>query len=95
MFIVLLGNVIDGLEVRGPFEDANDAGDWARDRRPYKDWVVTEVLSQDVAWKVQVECDGKESFIFHCEASSYDNAVQLAKEEHPKATIIEAWEVAT
>ena len=29
LFVVIAGNVVDGLSHYGPFMDANDAGDWA------------------------------------------------------------------
>lgn len=30
-FVVIVGNVIDGLTLWGPFDDAGDAGDWANE----------------------------------------------------------------
>lgn len=44
MFVVISGNPFDGLKVHGPFEDGNEANEWASEARELKDetwWVVS------------------------------------------------------
>jgi len=41
MYIVVSGNIVDGLGFFGPFENAETANEWADDN--FKEWIVTEL----------------------------------------------------
>lgn len=43
MFVVLVGNPIDGMTIHGPFEDGNEAGDWAQSEFQDDTWWIVEV----------------------------------------------------
>ncbi len=42
MFVILAGNPVDGMTVYGPFDDAEDANDYAENNFD-GDWWVTKV----------------------------------------------------
>lgn len=44
-YVVLVGNPLDGTSVYGPFNDANDAGDWAGDEMRNETWWTVSVLA--------------------------------------------------
>lgn len=44
MFVVISGNPFDGMNVHGPFDDANEANEWASGSSDLKNetwWVVS------------------------------------------------------
>lgn len=43
LFIVIAGNVVDGLSHYGPFTDANEAGDWAAEELRDVEWVCAQL----------------------------------------------------
>lgn len=45
MYVVVMGNPFDGLEIRGPFENVDDANDWADQNLRDETWWVVEVKS--------------------------------------------------
>ena len=45
MWLVAVGNVIDGTVMYGPFEDRESAGDWAALTQFGKDWHVVKAES--------------------------------------------------
>jgi len=47
-FVVVAGNVVDGVRIFGPFDDANTAGDWASFNINDEDWVCTKLLPVQV-----------------------------------------------
>lgn len=40
MFVVIAGNVVDGLTFFGPFENQEEANQYAEDQLRKEDWVV-------------------------------------------------------
>ena len=44
MKIVITSNVVDGLEFWGPFEDGNEAVEWAEENFPHE-WSLADVVS--------------------------------------------------
>lgn len=45
MFVVVTGNAFDGQSIFGPFNDAEQANEWAENVQD--DWWVVELLSPD------------------------------------------------
>lgn len=45
VYVVMVGNIIDGMSVIGTFEDYNEACVWAERVVKYDFWTVTEVIS--------------------------------------------------
>ncbi len=43
MFILLIGNVIDGLNIVGPFPDNEDAVIWAEGNVKNEEWITTKL----------------------------------------------------
>lgn len=45
MFVILAGNVIDGITIYGPFDTADDANETADQYIKNQEWTVAEVHS--------------------------------------------------
>jgi hypothetical protein len=62
--IVILGNPVDGLSFVGPFDEAEDAVDWATGPGQKEDWFVAPMDSPDEApddhWHINVYERGRE-----------------------------------
>jgi hypothetical protein len=43
MYVVVTGNPFDGLSLWGPFNDANEAGDWASIEMDGETWWVMAI----------------------------------------------------
>ena len=45
MIIVIVGNILDGLEIYGPFEDMEDARHWAECRYFSDEWLAHRITN--------------------------------------------------
>lgn len=43
MFVVIAGNPFDRMDIYGPFDDGNEAGDWAESELKRETWWIIEV----------------------------------------------------
>jgi hypothetical protein len=48
-YVVATGNLVDGHVFHGPFDNANDAGDWAEAVFPGETWWTIQVLGVTLA----------------------------------------------
>jgi hypothetical protein len=39
-FVIIVGNVVDGLQLYGPFQDASEANEYGDLEFPGADWIV-------------------------------------------------------
>ena len=49
MFVLVVGNVVDGLEFYGPFETTEEAGEFAGEGGVWvdRDWTIAELLNPE------------------------------------------------
>jgi hypothetical protein len=45
MYVLVVGNIIDGIELYGPFKTAELANDYGDRDFDHTDWVVTELIA--------------------------------------------------
>lgn len=44
LWVVVVGNPFDGIRLIGPFEDGNDANEWADENCDTEDWWVVNII---------------------------------------------------
>jgi hypothetical protein len=50
LWVVVVGNPFDGIRLIGPFEDGNDANEWADENCNNEEWWVVNIIDPSVSY---------------------------------------------